>query len=322
MLPKTVVRGSNLPVLAGRCRRWMGKGMGKAPTATHPGAPPGTSTTHPRGHSVRSVTNPPPPPPPPPGGPQHPYSPTPPAYGAPPPGPPPKKDKANRVVLIGLGVGVGLIALLCGVGGIIVATAPTTSTTKAPPAAGGPDEPAPAAPPPETEAPTPTEPPKPTIPGTGTLIVGKDILPGRYRGNVAGGGCYWSRLSSFEGSGIDGIIANDNISGPTVVEIAPTDVGFKTSRCGEWSPADTPLDLPGRAPAGDGVFVVGLDIDPGTYRSNNTGSCYWARLRSFAQDGTDSIIGNDNSRGPAIVTIAPGDVGFKSSRCNSWERIQ
>jgi hypothetical protein len=69
---------------------------------------------------------------------------------------------------------------------------------------------------------------------------------------------------------------------------------------------------------GTGVKVVGADIQPGTYRSNNPGSgCYWARLSGFG--GTlAEIIANDNAIGPAVVTIAPTDKGFNSTRCATW----
>lgn len=72
-----------------------------------------------------------------------------------------------------------------------------------------------------------------TIPGDGIFIVGDDIEPGTYRGNVDGGSCYWARLSGTSGD-FDDLIANDNVAGPTVVTIPESDVAFETSRCGEW----------------------------------------------------------------------------------------
>lgn len=253
--------------------------------------------------------------PPPPG-----YTPDPQGYG-PPAAPLPKKDRGNKVVLIILAVIFGGIVLLCGLGSVLVANAPRTTTTLA---AASP-EPAQGAAPTEPAAPTtppaPTEPPKPKYSGSGTLVVGSDIPPGRYRGNLDGGSCYWERMKSFDGAGVDSIIANDNVNGPTVIEVAPTDAGLKGNRCGEWTPATDPLTLPNRAPGGDGVFIVGLDIDPGTYRSSGASGCYWERLRSFSQAGIESTIANDNAKGPAVVKIAAGDAGFKTSRCGSWERI-
>jgi hypothetical protein len=69
---------------------------------------------------------------------------------------------------------------------------------------------------------------------------------------------------------------------------------------------------------GNGVQIVGLDIQPGTYRSLNPGrGCYWERLSGVG--GTfDEILANDNATGPAIVTISQGDFAFSSSRCSDW----
>jgi hypothetical protein len=72
-----------------------------------------------------------------------------------------------------------------------------------------------------------------TIPGDGIFLVGQDIKPGQYRGNQAGGDCYWARLKGTSGS-FEDLIANDNVSGPTVVTIRSSDKAFETVRCGEW----------------------------------------------------------------------------------------
>lgn len=83
--------------------------------------------------------------------------------------------------------------------------------------------------------------PAPVLPAgsplpNGTFIVGHDFEPGRYRSS-AGEACYWARLSGFSGE-LDDIIANDNVSGPTIVTINLADVGFTSSGCGTWAPAD------------------------------------------------------------------------------------
>lgn len=70
-----------------------------------------------------------------------------------------------------------------------------------------------------------------TIPGSGVYRVGEDIEPGTYRSD--GDRCYWARLSGFSGT-LGDILANDNVSGSAYVTIAPTDVAFETSRCGDW----------------------------------------------------------------------------------------
>ena len=68
--------------------------------------------------------------------------------------------------------------------------------------------------------------------GDGLWRVGKDIGPGIYRA-IPAGSCYWARLSGLSGS-LNDILANENVSDPTYVEILDTDVAFKSTRCGNW----------------------------------------------------------------------------------------
>lgn len=69
--------------------------------------------------------------------------------------------------------------------------------------------------------------------GDGTFIVGVDISPGVWRSDGAGN-CYWQRQRGFTGE-LSDIIANDNASGPTIVQIGAADKGFSSSRCGKWT---------------------------------------------------------------------------------------
>jgi hypothetical protein len=69
----------------------------------------------------------------------------------------------------------------------------------------------------------------------------------------------------------------------------------------------------------DGVFIVGREVKPGTYRSRGGGGCYWARLSGFG--GSDIIVNGGFSRNQT-VTIFSSDRGFESSRCGSWYRIE
>ncbi|GAA1467310.1 hypothetical protein GCM10009603_54980 [Nocardiopsis exhalans] len=71
---------------------------------------------------------------------------------------------------------------------------------------------------------------------------------------------------------------------------------------------------------GTGTFLVGDEISPGTYRSEDTSSCYWARLSDTG--GTlDSIIANNFGGGRQVVTISGSDVAFETSSCGGWSRI-
>jgi hypothetical protein len=67
----------------------------------------------------------------------------------------------------------------------------------------------------------------------GIWRVGKDIGAGTYRSR-GGDNCYWARLRSFSGN-LNAILANANPAGPTVVTLKPTDKGFETNGCGNWS---------------------------------------------------------------------------------------
>ena len=71
----------------------------------------------------------------------------------------------------------------------------------------------------------------------------------------------------------------------------------------------------------DGTWVVGDDIQVGTYEtSNEDGNCYWARLSGYS-GSLDDIVANGIPEGRAIVTIMESDKGFKSDGCGTWERL-
>jgi hypothetical protein len=153
--------------------------------------------------------------------------------------------------------------------------------------------------------------------GDGTWTVGKDIQPGTYRTRQGQSGCYWARLRDFSGGGND-TLANDNTDYPVVVTILATDAGFKSVGCSTWT-ADLSAITSSRTSFGDGIFIVGTDILPGTYRSSGQTGCYWGRLANFSGAGNDTLA-NDNTDTAATVTIAGSDKGFKSSSCGTWTK--
>ena len=69
--------------------------------------------------------------------------------------------------------------------------------------------------------------------------------------------------------------------------------------------------------SGEGTFVVGEDIQPGTYRAAASPGCYWARLRSL---DTSDVIDNDNADGPVAVQILPSDKAFTAARCADFHK--
>ena len=74
---------------------------------------------------------------------------------------------------------------------------------------------------------------------------------------------------------------------------------------------------PGTTIPGDGTYLVGVDIQPGTYVSNSPGYCSWYWLSSLS-GGNNIIDSNNTASGKEYVTIAPTDVAFKTLSCSTW----
>lgn len=92
------------------------------------------------------------------------------------------------------------------------------------------------------------------------------------------------------------------------------------------APATTPPKPAGINP---GVYLVGVDVQPGTYRTDGAaprryvdGYCMWSRHDSVGGGPFDGIIASDGSfDGQLIVTIEPGDKRFMTRGCQPWTRI-
>jgi hypothetical protein len=73
---------------------------------------------------------------------------------------------------------------------------------------------------------------------------------------------------------------------------------------------------------GDGMYEVGVDIAPGTYRCPGRAplETMWQRVSDFS--GTEaSMIACAVVYGPCIVTIARTDRGFESVNSGGWSKI-
>lgn len=69
--------------------------------------------------------------------------------------------------------------------------------------------------------------------------------------------------------------------------------------------------------SGDGIFLVGTDIDAGRWRTSGDGtSCYYAILNGLG-GGLDDIDSNNNVTGPAIVDLQNGKY-LELSHCAEW----
>lgn len=148
---------------------------------------------------------------------------------------------------------------------------------------------------------------------SGKLLVGGDIPPGTYRS--VGVGCTWSRLASAESWDV---IASGGSSAHDVVTIKPTDVAFE-SNCG-WTTNMVPIGAVFESDSSDGTYVVGWDVDPGTYTAPGGHSCLWERLAGFSGEIGDTIAKDIGNFDP-IVTIASTDVGFATEACGAWVAV-
>jgi hypothetical protein len=92
------------------------------------------------------------------------------------------------------------------------------------------------------------------------------------------------------------------------------------------SVTDVTLDAPAPntdAGIGDGTWEVGVDVQPGKYKTSGPRpdgyGCYWERSKDL-DGGFDSILSNDNLTGPGIVRIKKTDATFTTNGCSVWIR--
>lgn len=64
---------------------------------------------------------------------------------------------------------------------------------------------------------------------------------------------------------------------------------------------------------GNGVWEVGVDIQPGKYKTAGGIDCYW---KKSSQSG--DIIANDIVSGPVTVIVEPAVFTFESNDCGTW----
>ena len=86
------------------------------------------------------------------------------------------------------------------------------------------------------------------------------------------------------------------------------------------------LDNTPKTEFGNGSYEVGVDIAPGTYRSEGPEDpfpfCSFARLKTAGASfmDLDQVINIQNVQGPAIAKIEASDGGFFSQGCKTWVR--
>ena len=67
-----------------------------------------------------------------------------------------------------------------------------------------------------------------------------------------------------------------------------------------------------------GLYLVGTDIQAGTYEAPGGALCLWQRLRGV---GADDIITSGSGAGQKSVEIWATDYAFLTARCGTWELV-
>lgn len=101
---------------------------------------------------------------------------------------------------------------------------------------------------------------------------------------------------------------------------------FGTACPGAPVPAQ-PAPPPGRTTIENGTWIVGSDIQPGTYRTAGPSTdgpirmmCVWKRMKDTTGE-IGSTLAINVTQGPTTVTIKPTDGAFDSQNCQPWTRI-
>lgn len=106
----------------------------------------------------------------------------------------------------------------------------------------------------------------------------------------------------------------------TVTSSAPASTVTTTAPAPHVTITSTATIQPQTVMSQDGVYVVGTDIQPGTYHTTGavSGDCYYALLSST---NTNDIIDNNNVTGPATITVGAGVKAVAVNGCNPWQKI-
>jgi hypothetical protein len=88
---------------------------------------------------------------------------------------------------------------------------------------------------------------------------------------------------------------------PSPVTTTPSPVTTTPAPVAPPAPAAPPSPL---TTVSEGTYLVGTDMQPGTYKSAGSDGCYWARMKD---DSGQKIIANDFASGPTRFTAKKGE---------------
>jgi len=171
----------------------------------------------------------------------------------------------------------------------------------------------------------PTSPPvtaaalRPPITAFGVIDVEVGTSPGQVKPGLyttSGDDCSWARYDAG-----DNIIGSNLFNGRDFVLIRSSDVYFASFGPCYWVEAPgSPQSVPA---SGDATRRVGIEIQPGLYRSAGTTSgskCTW--FRESSNDGSvDAIIDAASTHGPQIVEVKASDAAFETRSCPPFVQL-
>ena len=156
--------------------------------------------------------------------------------------------------------------------------------------------------------------------GQGKFTVGRDIKPGIYRSTTvvkSGANCFWHITTTGSNGNED--IAIDNSKGGILTLNLQNGMDIETKRCKPFkkSSLSAPRGNP-RTTVGNGVWLVGIDMEPGTYRVNKNifgKSCY-LKIYTAGSNLEDLIAIEEYTRGTPTATLEVGEE-FYNNGCGT-----
>ena len=152
--------------------------------------------------------------------------------------------------------------------------------------------------------------------GVGTYLVGKDIDAGLYRAVLTTSLMKMGYVERSSGVSMDfaDILANIVLTGDGYVEIKETDVAVKLTGVELYPISLDELTSNIKTEVSDGIYLVGYDLEPGTYKVEIEDSAinmaYIERVKSVAMDFSD-IIANEVFQGQGYVEIKETDFAVR-----------
>jgi hypothetical protein len=153
----------------------------------------------------------------------------------------------------------------------------------------------------------------------GFWVVGEEVQPGRYISRPQTGACSWGRFADIRGDNI--IVSQDRRTHQVIVDILATDKAFSSDNCGVWEIYE-PSEAPPSTTIEEGDWIVGEQIEPGTYHTESASGCGWERTLGFehtAQQLIDSLPAIPRPLTTLTVDLAAGE-GFSTHDCGTWAK--